>query len=257
MQLSIVQRPLAADARPSALAAMSLPRMAEALDTGTTMPADAVERSLYWLISGSIPRLAVTFRECSKRSHRQLGNRISSRSRTLRWWMYLFRQRNDFKASLRFLPARLARCSFARDVLTKSAIWSSAQPPWLTLKAWMPPERGFTTTKAVSSIDDFFILVLDRDNYFRAFGADPPKSDKPSVAAPGTDIAELCARVRCVVSEGGGWVEYRFMHPVTKLIIDKIGYALPSQDAQYAAMCGVNRCDGTQVSSDTGSAMRT
>ena len=79
---------------------------------------------------------------------------------------------------------------------------------------------------------------------------DPTKSDKPSVAAPGTDIAELNARLWQVVSEGGGWVEYRSMHPVTKLIVDKIGYVLPSRDQRHAVMCGVNRSDGTQAASE-------
>jgi hypothetical protein len=71
---------------------------------------------------------------------------------------------------------------------------------------------------------DFFILVVDRKNYFRAFGVNPakPTSLRRRLRAPTSWHA---------VGRGGGWVEYCSMHPVTKLIVDKIGYVLPSRDS--------------------------
>jgi methyl-accepting chemotaxis protein len=90
---------------------------------------------------------------------------------------------------------------------------------------------------------DLFIFVLDRRNYFRAFGANPDKSDRPAVAAPGTDIRELCARIWRTADTGGGWIEYRAPHPVTGEVTDKIGYALLADGGRYAVMSSVNRSD--------------
>ncbi|WP_206955892.1 methyl-accepting chemotaxis protein [Trinickia acidisoli] len=88
---------------------------------------------------------------------------------------------------------------------------------------------------------DLFVFVLDRENYFRAFGANPAKADHPAVAAPGTDIAELCARIWYAADRGGDWIEYRAPHPATNALTDKIGYALSAAGGRYAVVCAVNR----------------
>ncbi|UUX94110.1 methyl-accepting chemotaxis protein [Aquabacterium sp. J223] len=98
---------------------------------------------------------------------------------------------------------------------------------------------------------DLFVLVVDRRNHFAAFGLAPDKAGKPAVAAPGTDVDELCRRVWQAAASGGDWVEFRAMHPVTKLIVDKIGYVLPAGGGQYAVLTSVNRGDGTEAAPGT------
>lgn len=91
---------------------------------------------------------------------------------------------------------------------------------------------------------DLFIIVLDRQGYFRAFGMDPSKANKPSVAAPGVDLAELNHKTRITADEGGGWIEFRGLHPISRLPADKMAYVLPAgQDCMV--LCSINKNDGT------------
>ena len=92
---------------------------------------------------------------------------------------------------------------------------------------------------------DLFIIVLDRKGCFRAFGMDPGKADKPAVAAPGVDIAELNAKTYARADEGGGWFEFRSLHPQTRVPVDKMAYVLPVGD--LVVMCSVNKSDGAAV----------
>ncbi len=94
---------------------------------------------------------------------------------------------------------------------------------------------------------DLFIIVMDRKGYFRAFGMDPKKADKPAVAAPGVNIDELNAKTYACADAGGGWIEFRSFHPVTKLPVEKMAYIQPAE-AELVVMCGVNKSDGAPVS---------
>ncbi|MET0335102.1 MAG: methyl-accepting chemotaxis protein [Rhizobacter sp.] len=90
---------------------------------------------------------------------------------------------------------------------------------------------------------DLFIIVIDRRGHFRAFGMDPSKADKPAVAAPGVNIDELNAKTYGCADAGGGWIEFRSMHPVTKLPVDKMAYVMPA-GPELVVMCSVNKTDG-------------
>ncbi|MDO8252661.1 MAG: methyl-accepting chemotaxis protein [Rhodoferax sp.] len=93
---------------------------------------------------------------------------------------------------------------------------------------------------------DLFIIVLDRKGYFRVFGMDPSKANKPSVAAPGVNLEELNRQTRITADEGGGWIEFRGVHPLTKLPADKMAYVLPV-GPEFIVMCSINKNDGTQA----------
>ncbi|HET7793808.1 MAG TPA: methyl-accepting chemotaxis protein [Rhizobacter sp.] len=93
---------------------------------------------------------------------------------------------------------------------------------------------------------DLFIIVLDRRGYFRAFGMDPSKADKPAVAAPGVNIDELNAKTMACADAGGGWIEFKSLHPQTKLPVDKMAYVFPA-DKELIVMCSVNKGDGAAV----------
>ena len=94
---------------------------------------------------------------------------------------------------------------------------------------------------------DMFIVVVDRNGYFRAFGMDPTKADKPAVAAPGVDIAELNRKTWHIADAGGGWVQFQSRHPVTAAVIDKMAYVLPA-DKDWVVLCSINKTDGTDTS---------
>jgi cell division septum initiation protein DivIVA len=88
---------------------------------------------------------------------------------------------------------------------------------------------------------DLFVIVLDPQHRFRAFGADPAKADKPAVAAPGVDVADLSRRTLETAAAGGGWVEFRGVHPITRLPVEKMAYVLPFND--LAVMVSINKSD--------------
>ncbi|WP_206951535.1 methyl-accepting chemotaxis protein [Trinickia acidisoli] len=98
---------------------------------------------------------------------------------------------------------------------------------------------------------DLFIIVLDRGGVFRAFGADPAKAGKAAVAAPGVNIEELNRQTFERADCGGGWIEFRSLHPSTKMPVDKMAYVRPV-GAQLVVMCSVNKTDGLQAAVSSG-----
>ena len=97
---------------------------------------------------------------------------------------------------------------------------------------------------------DLFIIVMDRRGHFRAFGMDPSKADKPAVAAPGVNIDELNAKTYTAADSGGGWIEFKSLHPQTKLPVDKMAYVLPA-GPELVVMCSVNKTDGAAAPAGT------
>lgn len=90
---------------------------------------------------------------------------------------------------------------------------------------------------------DLFIIVLDRRGYFRAFGTDVSKANKPAVAAPGVDIDALNRKTIACADSGGGWIEFNGIHPVTRVPVDKMAYVMPA-GSELIVMCSINRTDG-------------
>nr|WP_315463691.1 methyl-accepting chemotaxis protein [uncultured Rhodoferax sp.] len=93
---------------------------------------------------------------------------------------------------------------------------------------------------------DLFVILLDRRGYFLAFGMDPSKANKPSVAAPGVDVQALNQASFERADSGGGWVQFRGMHPLTKLPCDKMAYVLPA-GPELVLLTSINRNDGTDA----------
>ena len=94
---------------------------------------------------------------------------------------------------------------------------------------------------------DLFVIILDRRGYFRAFGMDPSKANKPAVAAPGVNLEELNRKTIAIADEGGGWIEFKGIHPITKLPADKMAYVLPAASHDCMVMCSINKNDGSQA----------
>ncbi|HET7525518.1 MAG TPA: methyl-accepting chemotaxis protein, partial [Burkholderiaceae bacterium] len=92
---------------------------------------------------------------------------------------------------------------------------------------------------------DLYIVVADRDDYFRAFGSDPSKAGKRrSEAIPQGNQAAIRDATWRAVAAGGGWIEFSAPHPITKRIVDKLGYVAPALAGRWAVLCSVNRGDG-------------
>ena len=89
---------------------------------------------------------------------------------------------------------------------------------------------------------DLFVILMDRNARFLAFGADPSKANRPAVAAPGVDVDEINRRTYATADAGGGWVEFRSLHPLTRRPVDKMAYVLPVE--QCVVMVSINKSDG-------------
>jgi hypothetical protein len=89
---------------------------------------------------------------------------------------------------------------------------------------------------------DLFVILMDRRGNFLAFGADPSKANKPAVAAPGVDIQELNRKTYAAADAGGGWVEFRSLHPITRLPVDKMAFVVPV--GEQVVLVSVNKSDG-------------
>ena len=57
----------------------------------------------------------------------------------------------------------------------------------------------------------------------------------PSATGPGG--------VAWSADEGGGWLQFKSLHPITKLPADKMAYVLPA-GKDWVVMCSINKTDG-------------
>ncbi|WP_127996800.1 methyl-accepting chemotaxis protein [Piscinibacter defluvii] len=145
-------------------------------------------------------------------------------------------QSHEIAASVADLRLRQGCADEARALVEKVVAYTRAHGRQAAVAAVHDPTGPFRDR-------DMFIILMDSRNHFRAFGVDPSKADKPAVAAPGVDIADLCARTHAAARAGGGWVGFRSMHPATGAVVEKLGYALAVDD-DWVALCSINRTDG-------------
>ena len=111
--------------------------------------------------------------------------------------------------------------------------------------------RQFHDPKGRFRDRDMYIVVADRRDYFRAFGADPTKANRlRSDCFPNDEENQRAIREASwkAAEAGGGWFEFRAPHPLTKRPVQKVAYVVPAQEMRYAVQCSVNRGDGLAVS---------
>lgn len=87
---------------------------------------------------------------------------------------------------------------------------------------------------------DLYVFVLDREGLYRVMGADQRRVGTSLSEAPGVDAQQLLedAWERC--NQGGGWVEYNIVNPVTGDVRGKTSYVLPI-DQNLLIGCGAYR----------------
>ncbi len=87
---------------------------------------------------------------------------------------------------------------------------------------------------------DLYIFVLDREGTYRVMGLDPAKVGTRVHDAPGIDAEAFMADVLHRVEQGGGWVEYNIINPVTQQVRAKSSYVAPLPNGLIIG-CGAYR----------------
>lgn len=87
---------------------------------------------------------------------------------------------------------------------------------------------------------DLYVFVCDRAGYYRAMSANEKKVGTSLFEAPGLDAKQFLEDSLERAGQGGGWVEYNIVNPVTKDIRGKASYILPINDDLFVG-CGAYR----------------
>ena len=144
---------------------------------------------------------------------------------------------------VKYIRLRQGCAGEARAMAQRAALLVDTEGPDAAVRLFHDSQGGFRDR-------DLYIVVADRDDYFRAFGSDPSKAGKlRKDALPGDDQSAIREASWRAVEQGGGWIEFNGRHPVTKQPVEKIGYIAPALGGRWAVQCSVNRGDGLKLSS--------
>ena len=148
---------------------------------------------------------------------------------------------------VRYMRLRQGCADEARQMAIRAARFVDTEGPEAAVRQFHDPGSSFRDR-------DLYVVVADRDDYFRAFGADPAKAGKRrEEALPGDDQTAIREASWAAVEAGGGWIEFTGRHPVTRQPVDKIGYVAPALGGRWAVQCNVNRGDGMRSAIGKGS----
>lgn len=143
---------------------------------------------------------------------------------------------------VKYIRLRQGCAEEARAMAERAARLVDTEGPQNAVRRFHDPQGGFRDR-------DLYIVVADRDDYFRAFGSDPSKAGMlRKDALPGDDQSAIRDASWRAVDQGGGWIEFNGRHPVTKQPVEKIGYIAPALGGRWAVQCSVNRGDGLMAS---------
>jgi methyl-accepting chemotaxis protein len=87
---------------------------------------------------------------------------------------------------------------------------------------------------------DLYIFVMDRQGIYRVMGADKSKDGSRVHDAPGIDADRFLQDAWEQVDQGGGWVEYNIVNPVSGVVRGKSSFVLPV-DEHLLVGCGAYR----------------
>jgi methyl-accepting chemotaxis protein len=90
---------------------------------------------------------------------------------------------------------------------------------------------------------DLYVFVCDRAGYYRAMSSNEKKVGTSLSDAPGLDARQFLEDSLERAGQGGGWVEYTIVNPVTKDVRGKASYVLPISDELFVG-CGAYRSLG-------------
>lgn len=90
---------------------------------------------------------------------------------------------------------------------------------------------------------DLYIVGFDRQGKYQMFGSSPERVGTTTHQTPGLD-GDLVVRLGFeATAAGGGWVDYEVVHPLTKVVEEKVSYMLPLT-ADTLIACGVYKPKG-------------
>ncbi len=101
---------------------------------------------------------------------------------------------------------------------------------------------------------DLFIVVLDRDGYYQAYGPRPEIVGRLASDMPGLDLRQLMPLAAAAADAGGGWVECDTLNPTTGDVQRKDSWVVPCGEREMM-LCGVFR-DHAQGAAEPGKAWR-
>jgi signal transduction histidine kinase len=86
---------------------------------------------------------------------------------------------------------------------------------------------------------DLYIFSIDRTGIFDAMGANRSLVGQSVLAVPGLDN-DFVQNAWAAADQGGGWVAYKVVHPITGLVMDKESCITTAADGSLLG-CGVYR----------------
>jgi methyl-accepting chemotaxis protein len=98
---------------------------------------------------------------------------------------------------------------------------------------------------------DLYVFVFDRRGVYRVMGADFNRVGSSLFDAPGVDAQQLLEDAWHRCEQGGGWVEYNIINPVSGDVRGKSSYVLPLNDDLLVG-CGAYRSALTEADARLG-----
>ncbi|MDP2367705.1 methyl-accepting chemotaxis protein [Rhodoferax sp.] len=90
---------------------------------------------------------------------------------------------------------------------------------------------------------DLYVFVFDRDGVYQVFGSTPDKVGQTVFDVRGLDGNHVIREGFAAADQGGGWIDYEVVNPVTGVVDEKTSYILPlGQDRLIG--CGVFKPKG-------------
>ena len=93
---------------------------------------------------------------------------------------------------------------------------------------------------------DLYVFVFDRDGVYRVIGADASRVGTRLHDTPGVDADQLLHDAWYRAGQGGGWVEYNIINPITGDVRGKSSFVLQIDDQRLIG-CGAYRSAISQL----------
>jgi methyl-accepting chemotaxis protein len=91
---------------------------------------------------------------------------------------------------------------------------------------------------------DMYVFALDPAGTYRAFAGNPGRCGTSVRDVPGVDGVQLTADAFERAAQGGGWVDYRYVHPETGAVRMKTSY-VEAVETDLVLGCGVYKREGS------------
>jgi methyl-accepting chemotaxis protein len=145
----------------------------------------------------------------------------------------LMQRSQELENAVTYIKLRQGTADEALDIVNRALALVQSVGFDEAFKVFHDKEGGFVDR-------DLYVFVLDREGVYQVIGADIKRVGTSLFATPGVDAQQLLddAWRRC--GQGGGWVEYNIINPVTGDVRGKSSYVMPLSDDLLIG-CGAYR----------------